>query len=104
MLRSIFLPFALLLSASLVYGAVLGQVQGIVHDPSHRPIAGASIVLRAAHSDLFAVFPSHRTGSVNLFGRHSEQEKTRKVSRALQPQATLNGQGMNRVRQGRRRD
>jgi hypothetical protein len=65
MLRSIFLPFALLLSASLVYGAVLGQVQGIVHDPSHRPIAGASIVLRAAHSDLSF------TAATNSEGRFS---------------------------------
>ena len=42
-----------LLAAPLVYAALLGQVQGIVHDPTHRPIAGALIVLRAAHSDLF---------------------------------------------------
>jgi hypothetical protein len=41
-----------------------------------------------AHSDPFAVFPSYRTGTVNLFGRHNEQEKTRKVSRALKPQAS----------------
>jgi hypothetical protein len=40
------------------------------------------------HSDPFAVFPSHRTGTVNLFGRHNEQEKTRKVSGAFKPQAS----------------
>jgi hypothetical protein len=40
------------------------------------------------HSDPFAVFPSHRTGTVNLFGRHSEQEKTRKVSGTLKSQAS----------------
>lgn len=32
--------------------AVLGHVQGIVHDPEHRPIAGARVMLRAAHEDL----------------------------------------------------
>ena len=53
MLRKVFLPLAPLLAAPLMYAALLGQVQGIVHDPTHRPIAGASIVLHAAHSDLF---------------------------------------------------
>ncbi|MFP5226777.1 MAG: TonB-dependent receptor domain-containing protein [Acidobacteriota bacterium] len=52
MLRRSFLSLALLLAAPLVYAAVMGQVQGIVHDPTHRPIAGARIVLHAAHSDL----------------------------------------------------
>ena len=32
--------------------SVLGQVQGIVHDPTHRPIEGAHIALRAAGSAL----------------------------------------------------
>ncbi|MGA7524333.1 MAG: TonB-dependent receptor [Acidobacteriaceae bacterium] len=41
-----------LVAAPLVYAALLGQVQGIVHDPTHRPIAGASIQLAAAHSQL----------------------------------------------------
>jgi outer membrane receptor protein involved in Fe transport len=29
---------------------VFGTVRGIVHDPSHRPVPGAAVVLRAAHS------------------------------------------------------
>ena len=29
---------------------VFGQVRGIVHDPQHRPLGGATITLRAAHS------------------------------------------------------
>ena len=32
------------------WGTVLGTVRGIVHDPQHRPIPGARLVLRAAHS------------------------------------------------------
>ncbi|HEX4067942.1 MAG TPA: TonB-dependent receptor [Acidobacteriaceae bacterium] len=50
--RKILLSLTLLLSAPLVYAALLGQVQGIVHDPTHRPIDGAHIVLQAAHSAL----------------------------------------------------
>jgi hypothetical protein len=54
MLRTIgILPaFVFLLTAPVLYAALPGQVQGIVHDPTHRPIDGAHIVLRAAHSAL----------------------------------------------------
>ena len=58
MLRPLFLRTAfslsvlLLLTPSSIRAATLGQVQGIVHDPGHRPIAGAHIVLHAANSDL----------------------------------------------------
>jgi outer membrane cobalamin receptor len=42
--------------AALVYlplapGAELTAVRGVVHDPQHRPIAGATVTLRAAYSD-----------------------------------------------------
>ena len=52
-LRRILLSLVPLLAAPIVFAALLGEVLGIVHDPTHRPIAGAAIVLRAAHSDLF---------------------------------------------------
>jgi hypothetical protein len=52
-LRTAFsLSVLFLLIPQPTHAALLGQVQGIVHDPGHRPIAGAHIVLRAAHSDL----------------------------------------------------
>lgn len=66
MLRRILLSFALLLAAPLVYAALLGQVQGIVHDPTHRPIAGAKIVLRAVHSDLFFTADSNSDGAFSI--------------------------------------
>ncbi len=66
MLRRILLPFALLLAAPLVYAALLGQVQGIVHDPTHRPIAGARIVLRAVHSDLFFTADTNSDGAFSI--------------------------------------
>ena len=46
--------------------AVLGQVQGIVHDPEHRPIAGAQLQLRAAHEDLSFTASSNRDGYFSI--------------------------------------
>ncbi len=66
MLRRILPSLALLLAAPLVYAALLGQVQGIVHDPTHRPIAGAKIVLRAIHSDLFFKAESNSDGAFSI--------------------------------------
>jgi len=31
--------------------AIFGKIQGIVHDPQHRPVAGASVKLQATTSD-----------------------------------------------------
>jgi len=39
-----------LLSGSLLHAAIFGKVQGIVHDPQHRPVAGASVTLHAITS------------------------------------------------------
>jgi hypothetical protein len=44
------LVFCLCLSYVL-YATIFGKIQGIVHDPQHRPVAGASIKLQAATSD-----------------------------------------------------
>ena len=46
----------LLAAALLVYApsgraTVFGSVRGMVHDPQHRPVAGASVVLKSATSD-----------------------------------------------------
>jgi hypothetical protein len=53
-MRSIALFFALLAAnpAAFALGISNGTVRGIVHDPQHRPISGAKVTLRAAHSDL----------------------------------------------------
>ena len=43
---------ALLLAASLpVCATVFANVHGVVHDPNHRPVAGAEVTLQAADSD-----------------------------------------------------
>ena len=66
MLRRTLLYLAPLLAAPLVYAALLGQVQGIVHDPTHRPIAEANIVLRAVHSDLFFKTETNSDGAFSI--------------------------------------
>jgi outer membrane cobalamin receptor len=41
---------AFLLCSSLVHATIFGKIQGIVHDPQHRPIAGVPVVLKSATS------------------------------------------------------
>ena len=60
-----------LLIAALVYlplarAAELTAVRGVVHDPQHRPIAGATITLRAAHSDLLVSGKTDSSGEFSL--------------------------------------
>ncbi|MBT9329708.1 TonB-dependent receptor [Paracidobacterium acidisoli] len=48
--------FALLLfcliCVPMIRASVFGQIQGIVHDPHHRPVPGVHVSVHAAHSDL----------------------------------------------------
>ncbi len=37
--------------SSLLYATIFGKIQGVVHDPQHRPIPGATIKVQAAASD-----------------------------------------------------
>jgi hypothetical protein len=40
-----------LFSGTLLHATIFGKIQGIVHDPQHRPVAGASVKLQAITSD-----------------------------------------------------
>jgi hypothetical protein len=40
-----------LILISVVQATIFGKIQGIVHDPQHRPVTGASVKLQAANSD-----------------------------------------------------
>lgn len=44
----VFLGVAVVLSCSVARATVFGQIQGIVHDEQHRPIAGAQIVVEGS--------------------------------------------------------
>ncbi|HTV16048.1 MAG TPA: TonB-dependent receptor [Acidobacteriaceae bacterium] len=68
MLQKLLGSFALLfaLTAPLALASTMGQVQGIVHDPQHRPIAGAHIALRAIGSDLSFTAQSNGDGYFSI--------------------------------------
>jgi hypothetical protein len=50
-LRFYWLAVFLLLATSLAHATIFGSILGIVHDPQHRPIAGAEVKLHSARSD-----------------------------------------------------
>src|SRR4051812_39135526 len=41
----------ILLSAAAAFATIFGSVRGIIHDPQHRPVQGAKVVLRSTTSD-----------------------------------------------------
>ncbi|WP_263381547.1 TonB-dependent receptor [Granulicella arctica] len=67
-MRSFFRCFAalFLLSGTLLYATVFGRVQGVVHDAQHRPVGGAQISLRAAHSDFIQTITTNQDGAFSL--------------------------------------
>ena len=50
--KSILIALALLLPGVYASANVYGAVRGIVHDPQHRPVQGAMVMLKAKSSDL----------------------------------------------------
>jgi hypothetical protein len=54
---------ALLFCAAAAHASIFGDVRGIVHDPQHRPIAGATVELHAAHSAFSITVHSAADGS-----------------------------------------
>jgi Carboxypeptidase regulatory-like domain/TonB dependent receptor/TonB-dependent Receptor Plug Domain len=49
--KLVFFLCLFLVCGSLLEATIFGRVQGIVHDPQHRPVAGASVKLQATTSD-----------------------------------------------------
>jgi hypothetical protein len=56
----------LLFSASIARATVFSQLQGVVHDPQHRPLAAAHITLAAARSAFTLAADSNSEGSFTL--------------------------------------
>lgn len=56
----------LTLCSSFAFATIFGTVQGIVHDPQHRPIAGAVVVLKAATSDWSRIVQSDQNGEFRI--------------------------------------
>lgn len=70
-----------LLAGGLAWASIFSTIRGVVHDPSHRPIAGAAVVLRAAHSDYRQAASTDANGSFT-FTAIPAGEYTVTVSRA----------------------
>ncbi|MGC2232534.1 MAG: carboxypeptidase regulatory-like domain-containing protein, partial [Candidatus Acidiferrum sp.] len=51
------------LSAGGVFASIFGTVRGIVHDPQHRPIEGATVKLKSATSDWTQTMQSDQDGA-----------------------------------------
>ena len=60
------LTFLVLLCSSYAHASIFGQVQGVVHDPRHRPIQGATVTLKAAHSDFTRTAQTDQDGAFSL--------------------------------------
>jgi hypothetical protein len=68
--------FVFLMTAALLQATIFGRIQGVVHDPQHRPLSGASVKLQAARSDYSQTvqaddngefsFPSVPVGDYNI--------------------------------------
>jgi hypothetical protein len=48
------------------HASIFGQIHGVVHDPQHRPVAGAQVVVHAAHSDFVMTVMTGPDGSFAL--------------------------------------
>src|ERR1700730_11731808 len=57
---------SLFLSPTAAHATIFSQVHGVVHDPQHRPIAGAHIELRAANSAFTQTALTTQDGSFTI--------------------------------------
>jgi hypothetical protein len=51
---------------SLLHATIFGRIQGIVHDPQHRPVAGASVKVRAITSDWYQTVQTDNNGAFSF--------------------------------------
>jgi hypothetical protein len=55
-----------LLVGSVLHATIFGRIQGIVHDPQHRPVAGASAKLQSTTSDWSRIAQSNDDGEFSF--------------------------------------
>jgi len=65
-LRLFAFVMAALLCLHPAYASQLVGVHGVVHDPQHRPIVGATVTLHAANADLVVSEKTNSSGEFNL--------------------------------------
>ncbi len=59
---------ALLLTSSYVLANVYGAIRGVVHDPQHRPVQGAMVMLKAKSSDWAKTATTDANGEFQING------------------------------------
>ena len=65
--RITFILLAIVLSLShRAYASIFGTVEGIVHDPQHRPIAGADVRIQSATADVTLTARTNQEGSFRI--------------------------------------
>jgi hypothetical protein len=57
---------ALLLSSIPVFATIFGSVHGVIHDPQHRPVQNAMVMIKAKSSDWSATTDSDANGEFNF--------------------------------------
>jgi hypothetical protein len=55
-----------LLTAPAAFASIFGSVHGVIHDPQHRPVPDAMVMIRAKSSDWSASTNSDASGNFNF--------------------------------------
>jgi len=56
------------LFALAAYGAVVGTVRGVIHDPQHRPVSDAMVMIKAKNSEWSATVNADANGNFTFLG------------------------------------
>ena len=66
MRRALPLFAALFFLGSMALGTIFGTVRGVVHDPQHRPVSGATVTLQAKQSAFTQTFQTGDDGQFHF--------------------------------------
>lgn len=58
----------IILIALAAFGAVVGTVRGVIHDPQHRPVSDAMVMIKAKHSEWSSTVNSDANGNFTFQG------------------------------------
>ena len=59
-----FATLFLALYSAMSWATVFGSLRGVVHDPDHRPVSGARVVLKSASSDYSETLTTDAAGAL----------------------------------------
>ena len=64
--KKILVLLAMLAASSSAFATVFGAVRGVIHDPQHRPVQGATVILKAKTSDWSKTMTSDANGEFSF--------------------------------------